>query len=95
MSAAVRCRGNVRRLNPVFQFGTGEHLQLERALAEPPARERRGANDVGVEAFCRRRSVDTAGDEQPRDKTVIVQAVRRPIEAAVAGAPKRQISKPA
>jgi hypothetical protein len=73
--------------DPVFQFGTGKDLQLERALAEPPARQRRGANNLGAETS--RTGIvtfDTTGDEQPRDKTVIVEAIRRPIEAAVTGA---------
>src|SRR5436853_3491559 len=87
MGADQRRAGKVGRQTSVFQFGTGKNLQLKRALAVPPARQRRGADDVGAETFrAGVVTLDTIGYKQPRDKTVIVQAVRRPIEPAIAGA---------
>src|SRR3954464_399468 len=85
MAAAKFCRGKVRRQNAVFQFGSGKYPDFEVVVFEAPASQRRGADDPGVETFRPRVvALEPVGDEQPRDKAVVVQAVGRPIETAIA-----------
>ena len=86
MNAAEFRVDDVRDENMILGGWSGEHLDLEIAALEPPARQDRGAKNICVEALTRCVvTLEVSGQKQTEQEAVLVQiALRRPQRAAVA-----------